>query len=440
MSKHSAGMLGDMLSPGEQAGKKPYHPDASRWSLAFIMFFVFLLGLLGRRLLAFMERSSESFQLFLIERSTSVYTLVAYLEYAALGLIGMVLVLAMVGIPIRLWFWRRAMRSFGGTYLVVVLPRPEGTTGGSTNNNTDALFVFWDRLLAIVQRAKEKKSTAYLSFDLWGNSSGRVRWGVYLPSMMQSDRDAVRRLMTAERPQARLVEVPDPLEDALRLDPEDPRDTGVRFYASALLNLGARDCYPLPTDGLTLPTLVSTLRPRTGVMASGVSVIAAPETYLWAQRINQLAQRWLWLSRYRRKFDERWKTETDLISMKAQQTHARFCVRVQVIAKTREDAVAERDALVTTLVSSTKRYSFATQVLKVRGAYCLQLQAPAAPPQQPGRVLQALDRLGGRVGLRLVQDHVTRPVKQDIPLEFRVRAPFRPHLRALFVIPFFPFC
>jgi hypothetical protein len=232
-------------------------------------------------------------------------------------------------------------------YVRLVSCDPERATGGSTNTNADAPFVFWDRLLTIVQRATRKKANAYLSVELWGNTSGRVSWSMYLPRMMESERDAVRRLIITQRPQARVVEVSDPLDEALRLDRDNPGDAGTRFYASALLNLAARDYYPLPTDGLTLPTLVSTLRPRTNVMASGVSVIATPERYLWAKRVNQLVQRWLWISRYHRKFDERWKTETDVISMKAQQTHARLCVRVQVIAKTRAAAIAERDALVT---------------------------------------------------------------------------------------------
>ncbi len=440
MSKQRAGAMNDLLNPGEQAGKKPQHPDASRWALACITCFVFVLGIVGGRIVAFMERSSESFQRYMLDHGTAVYKLVDDLRIGSWWLIGMVLFVAFVGIPIRLWLWHLAMRNFGGKYMVVVMPRPEGTTGGSTNTNADAPFVFWDRLLTIVQRATGKKPNAYLSVELWGNSSGRVRWGIYLPRMLESERDAVRRLITADRPQARVVEVNDPLDEALRLDQEDPRDTGTRFYASALLNLAARDYYPLPTDGLTLPTLVSTLRPRTDVMASGVSVIATPEMYLWAKRVNQLVQRWLWMSRYRRKFDERWKTETDVISMKAQQTHARLCVRVQVIAKTREAAIAERDALVTALATSKKEYSFATQVLKVRRAYCLQLRAPAAAPMEQGRVMQKLDGVGGRLGLRVGRDNVRQPVQQEIPTEFRVRAPFRPHLRTLFVIPFFPFC
>ncbi len=440
MSKRGARAIDNLLNTGEKAGEKPYHPDASRWTLAILNFFVCLLGLTGEHMVAFMERSSESFQLYMLDHGASIYRLVDYLWYASLALLSMIACMTCIGIPVRMWWWRRSMRTFGGKYMVVVMPRPQGTTGTSTNTNPDAPFVFWDRLLTIVQHAKNKRSNAYLSVDLWGNSSGRVRWGLYLPQMMEAERDAVRRLITAERPQARLVEVNDPLDEALRLDPEDPRDTGVRFYASAILNLGARDYYPLPTDGLTLPTLVSTLRPRTDVMASGVSIIATPEMYLWAARVNQLVQRWSWTSQYRRKFDERWKTETDAISMKAQQAHARLCVRVQVIAKTREAAIAERDALVTALRSSEKRYSFARQSLTVHRRYCLQLQAPAAASREPGRVAKALDRIGGRIGLRLVRDTVSQPVQQTIPLEFRVRAPFRPDVRALFPIPFFPFC
>ncbi len=436
MSKRGAGTIDDLLNAGEKAGEKPYHPDASRWTLAILNFFVCLLGLTGEHMVAFIERSSESFQRSMLDHGASIYRLADYLWYASFALLSMIACMTCIGIPARMWWWRRSMRTFRGKYMVVVMPRPEGTTGTSMNTNPDAPFVFWDRLLTIVQHANNKRSNAYLSVELWGNSSGRVRWGMYLPKMMEAERDAVRRLITADRPQARLVEVNDPLDEALRLDPDDPRDTGIRFYASAILNLGARDYYPLPTDGLTLPTLVSTLRPRTDVMASGVSIIATPELYLWAARVNQLVQRWSWMSRYRRKFDERWKAETDAISIKAQQAHARVCVRVQVIAKTREAAIAERDAVVTALGSSEKRYSFVRQSLTVHRRYCLHLQAPAADRQEPGRAAKALDR----IGLRLGRETVSQPVQHEIPLDFRVRAPFRPDVRALFPIPFFPFC
>ncbi len=429
MSSHSKTSQPLGMGFDKARGNKPAHPDAPRWILAIISLVVVLIGIFGASMVEAVERNSVSFQAYMLERSTAVNKLVWYFQMAAMG-IGLLTAIGYVLIPVRWWWWRKTIRGFSGEYMAVVLPRPDGKTT-STSNNPDAPFVFWDRLFKIIGRAKNKSSNAYLAAELWGSGSGRVQWAFYLPSTLQTEREAIRRLITAERPQARLVTMPDPLEKALSLDPSDPNDTGERYYAGAVLNLRTRDFYPLPVDGLMLPSLVSTLRPRTGVLRSGVSVVVSPASYLWARRVNQLVQRWLYHS-HDYKWDQRFGEETKDIRMKVQQNHARTCVRVQVIATTKDGAVAERDALITSLESSERQYSLTSQSLKVRKKIVLQLRKPA-PTKKPGAIeVPAHMPAGGRPS-------ATDVVVREIPAEFRVRAPFRPDIRNLFIIPFPPF-
>ncbi len=226
-----------------------------------------------------------------------------------------------------------------------------------------------------------------------------MQWGIWLPEHMRDQREAVRRLLTADRPQARLVETPDPLLASLDARDDDTEDTGARWYASAVLILAARDYYPLPADELAQRSVVAALRPPRTVLASGVSVIVTPAPFAWARRVHQLVQRWRWVSRYRRRFDERYKQETDTISLKAQQAHARVCLRVHVVAQTRAAALRECRSLLLTLTASRKRYAWANQCW----------QAPAV-------------RVQAVRGRRL-------------PSAGRSRAPFRPLPRLIGVFP-----
>jgi hypothetical protein len=99
--------------------------------------------------------------------------------------------------------------------------------------------------------------------------------------------------------------------------------------------------------------------------------------------VHQLVQRRRWCSRYRRHFDERYKQETDTISLKAQQAHARVCLRVQVIAHTRAAAQAECRSLITTLAAARARYARATQVWKARAVRVRRVRGPGAPRALP---------------------------------------------------------
>jgi hypothetical protein len=135
-------------------------------------------------------------------------------------------------------------------------------------------------------------------------------------------------------------------------------------------------------------------------VASGISAIATPAPDAWEQRVNRLVRRWRWEGRYKRPFDERWKQETDDISLKAQQAHAWVCLRVHVIAHTRTAALEECRNLVTTLTTSRKRYRRARQYWQPRRVQVRQVRGTQLPPAS------------------------------------RVRAPFRPLPR---LMPLFPF-
>jgi hypothetical protein len=156
----------------------------------------------------------------------------------------------------------------------------------------------------------------------------------------------------------------------------------------------------LPEDALALRSLVAALRPPRTVIASGVSVIATPAPGRWATRIHRLLQRWRWEARGASVTDKRRTQELDDISLKAQQAHARACLRVHVVAHTRAAALHECRSLLTIVRTSRKRYADASQCW------------------QPGRV-------------RVCQIHGDR-----LRADSRVRAPFRPLPR---VWPLFPF-
>jgi hypothetical protein len=266
-----------------------------------------------------------------------------------------------------------------GHFLTLVIPRPQHAREAATRSNPEASAVFWDRLIAALQVARRSGMPPFLAAELWGDGGGRVQWGIWLPEHVRPQREAVRRLVTAEHPQARLVDAPDPLFTALQRQAEEETDTGERWYASAVLILNARDYYPMPEDDLVQASLVAALRPPRTILASGISVVVTPAPAEWARRVDQLVQRWRWVSRYQRRFDERYKQETDAISLKGQQAHAYVCLRVHVVASTKAAARTECRSLITTLSTSRKRYSHATQHWQAHTIRVRRVQGTAVP-------------------------------------------------------------
>ncbi len=120
----------------------------------------------------------------------------------------------------------------------------------------------------------------------------------------------------------------------------------------------------------------------------------------WARRVDQLTQRWRWTSRHQRRWDERYRQEIDDISLKAQQAHAWTCLRVHVVAHTREAAMTECQSIVTSLTTSRRRYKHASQHWQVR-----------------------LSR-------------VERVEQRGVPAPARCRAPFPPLPRLIAMFPF----
>jgi hypothetical protein len=377
---------------------QPPHPDRERWCVALFGCAVVVTGFWGAPaawwVVAHHARAEQyvhtHIRVFHLIHVGFWYGAWCFIAIAGLGLVW-------AAFTVGRWF--RRVRAVDGQYLSLVIPRPQG--GGSVaRSNPEAPYVLWDRLIATLHAARTKGLPPYLAAELWGDADGRVHWGVWLPHHVREQREAVRHLMIAERPQARMVDAPDPLNAALRVQNDDRDDDGERWYASGLLVLRARDYYPLPQDSLAQRSVVAALRPSRAILASGVSVIVTPAPLHWARRVDQLAQRWRWTSRYQRRFDERYKQEIDDISTKAQQAHAWTCVRVHVVARTREAARAECASVIGSLATSRRRYKHTTQ----------------------------------RWHARLVR--VCRVQDQCLPAAARCRAPFPPLPRLIAVFPF----
>lgn len=348
----------DALLGGGNRERKPPHPDLLRWSSAIAGLVVMLLALGGPSVVRLVVRLHPMISQFVQAHARLIHAINTTLSYVALGwcmvtLIGLLWTL----LSLLIWRYYRVPR-LRGSYWAVVLPRPQGGRGAATNSNPDSPHVFWDRLLQLVRAAGQRNKHAYLAMELWGNAGGRVQWGMWIPEHLADQREPIRRLITADRPQARLVAMPDPLLAAFEPAVDDTNDDGARWYTSTLLTLSTRDEYPMLADGLSLASTVAALRPPTGVCASGVSLIVMPAPAVWVRRVERLVQRWRWIGRYGRRYDERWKDETDDISIKAQQAHARVCLRVQVIAHSRTAAERECRSIVETLSSSRKRYAY----------------------------------------------------------------------------------
>ncbi len=348
-----------LLGSSERRGSKPRHPDWERWAVSLLGFVIVVVAWRGAPMAWWLTRHNAYWHSYVqahlrplqLANQGLRYAAVFFLGITALGLVWTLLVWLR-------WAWQ--VRRVRGHFLQLVIPRPTGREGTS-RTTPDAPSALWDRLIATLQTASGRGLPPYLATELWGDGSGRVQWGVWVPEHVRPQREAVRRLLTADRPQARLVEMPDPLLAALPPRTDDHEDPGTRWYASALLILHARDYYPLPADELAQRSVVAALRPPRTVLASGVSVVVTPAPLTWARRVHQLVQRWRWISRYHRRFDDRYKQETDAISLKAQQAHAQVCLRVHVVAQTRAAALSECRSLVTTLMASRKRYAWANQ-------------------------------------------------------------------------------
>ncbi len=361
MSKRGSGLLG----PTESKARKPRHPDWERWFVSLLGLVTVLLGFWGAPVAWWLIRMEVRVEHYVRAHLRPFSLLRQGLQHGAWFFVGITIVGLVWAVCVYVrWHWR--LRQVHGQYLELVIPRQQGTREGTPKTNPQAPYLFWDRLIATLQTTRRGKVPPYLAAELWGDHSGRVQWGIWLPDHVRQHREPVRRLMTAERPQARLVEAPDPVLHALRKRPDDTEDPGTRWYASAQLILHAPDYYPLMEDTLGQRSLVAALRPPRGVIASGVSVIVTPAPAMWARRVHQLVQRWRWVSRYQRRFDEQYKQETDAISLKAQQAHAWVSLRVHVVAQTRAAAQAECRTLVTTLTTSRKRYAHARQYWQAR--------------------------------------------------------------------------
>ncbi len=381
----------------EKHGAKPPHPDLARWIVACVGFVVVTVGLWGAPAAWWLARHNAHWADVVHQRLPMFSMIHQGLKYGAVGWLCLTgLGFVWTALVWTHWHWR--VGRVRGHYLTVVIPRPQRRRG--TGMNPEASALLWDRLIATLHTSAPYGMSPYLATELWGDASGRVAWGVWLPDHIHTQREVVRRLMTAERPEARLVDAADPLVGALRRRDEDPDDAGTRWYAGALVILRARDYYPLPDDALALRSVVAALRPPRTVFASGVSVIVTPAPHGWAARVHRLVRRWRWEARSASSLDERRKQEIDDISLKAQQAHAWVSLRVHVIAHSRAAALHECRGLLTTLTTSRKRYADVSQFW------------------QPRRV-------------RVWQIHGTR-----LPAGGRARAPFRPLPRLL---PLFPF-
>jgi hypothetical protein len=347
--------LHDLIG-GNHGDPKPRHPDAPRWTLALCGCVLMLIAWWGPSIVTFASRLHPRIHQFVTDQArwfdvvsnAAVYGAGTWLGLTALGLI-YALACAV--------FWRRyRVPKIRGSYHAIVLPKPQVGRAAATNTDPQSPHVFWDRLVGLIAAGHRRKEHPYLALELWGNPGGRVQWGMWIPDQLADQREPLRRLITADRPQARLVAAADPWEAALDQARDDLNDDGARWYSSALLTLATRDYYPLLADGLSLASTVAALRPSRDVYASGVSLVVMSAPAAWGRRLDQLVRRWRWHGRNGRRDDGRWKQETDEISIKAQQAHARTCVRVQVIARSQQAAERECRAIVQTLTSSRKRY------------------------------------------------------------------------------------
>ncbi len=373
MSKH-----GVLIGSSEREGTKPVHPDQERWVVSLLGFVCLVVAWWGAPAAWWLARHNTSWARYVQTHMRPLQLINQGLQYAALSILG----LTLLGLlwTLLVWLrWQWHVRRVRGHYLQLVIPRPAGRDG-APRTTPDAPSALWDRLIATLQSGSPRGLPPYLATELWGDGGGRVQWGIWLPEHLRDQREAVRRLLTADRPQARLVDACDPLLVALEQRGADAEAGDSRWYASALLILAARDYYPLQVDELAQRSVVAALRPPRAVLASGVSVIVTPAPLAWARRVHQLVQRWRWISRYRRRFDEGYKQETDAISLKAQQAHARVCLRVHVVAQTKAAAMAECRSLLTTLMASRKRYGWANQYWQARSVRVQQVHGTELSP------------------------------------------------------------
>jgi hypothetical protein len=404
MSKPGSGPLNGLIG-GERAGRKPPHPNAGRWIQALVNWAVLVIALTSEAVLSWLVTISPAVAKYLGQHERTATILLDGVDYLAAGL----LVIVLLGLLRTVWFWKRwgtQISTTEGQYWAVIAPQPKGGRETSTNTNPGTPHIFWDRVASMLSQAGRRKQglvSPYMVAELWGKPGGRVQWGWWLPHMVQAERATLRQLITADRPQARLVQQPDPMLAALERADTDPSDDGVRWYAGALLSLAIPDYYPLLSDGLAISSVVSALRPPSDVRASSLSLIISPAPEFWGDRIDRLVQRRRWISRYERRFDDQYKQEADLIGVKSQESHVVAALRVHVIARSQAAAERELQQIVTAVTASRKRYK---RVLN---------------PWQHWKMVEHT----------IVEIH--RP--EDLPTWSRIRAPFRPVPK---LFPFFP--
>ena len=345
----------------------PAHPLLMRWVWGCINLFLvelaFCAPLAGRGLLRLMP-----------DLALAVTPYERWLPWVdwALWAVGMVILLAtwiqLALVLVLLWCWGRTLRRMMGTYHAVILPKPTGRV--SHVAPTAQAAPLWERIVAAIEHAP---APAYLATELWGDASGRVGWGVWLPDALHAERPTLQRLITAERPQARLATAPDPLAQSLEAE-------GAAWYAGATLELAAFDHYPLKADPLALPTLAAALRPQGGVIACGVSLIVRPTPRSWSRAVRIKAQRRV--AKVRRLGDRQQTALAEVIQTKAVQPAARTLIRVHVVAATQALAEAERGTLIQTLMANEGRYTqYLTQRWRVTERIVVEVGAKRVPRQ-----------------------------------------------------------
>lgn len=349
-------------SKHEQRAPKPRHPDYDRWMLGFFTLMIVLAALFGDAGLRAIERADKQLARSMLDYAALLAAVMQGVRWTAGGIVALLVVQVVWVCGLHPVVYRMRLQRTRGHYEGIILPKPDTarrTVGGSSN--PDAAHAYWDRVIGMLHNAATPGTTPYLAAELWGGPTGRVRWGYYLPDSIATERLTLRGLITANRDTARLVPQPDPFLAALTARPEDASDMGTRYLACALLQLGAPDYLPLVHDGLMLPGLAAALQTGREVEAAGVSVIVSPAPATWARRVHMLVDRWRWIMRYRRSHDTRWREEIDTISLKVQQPHARCCIRVQVIARTKGAAETRCRAVCSTFTANRKRHRRWTQ-------------------------------------------------------------------------------
>lgn len=349
---------GSLLGSPEKRGTRPAHPDTRRWLCSLLSSCVVLASFTAAPVLAALMSVSQSMNRYVLDHAPVMNLALAGLDYLALGILVLVLIDACR--TLRRWRrWSTYIRQLEGNYWGITAPKPKGSVS-STNTSPSAPLAMWDRIAAIVNAAPGQAGTGmpiHIAAELWGQQDmNGVQWGFWLPSGFETERVALRQLVTADRPQARIVQTPDPLHRAFQRDETNPGDDGVRWYGTTVLTVAAPDYYPLAEDGLMMSSIVAALRAPRDVLASSVALIIEPAPAGWARRVDQLVQRRRWIARYDGRFDDQYKQQADMIAVKSQEAHVAGCIRIQVIARTEAAVRRELAQIEKSITSSHRRY------------------------------------------------------------------------------------